>query len=71
MIGDADQQLYKEQNSTQWLVEQVWGAAAKLGEKAAAPVALRTTHGTSTRPPTGSQTRPSVFFSASAAAFTH
>jgi glutaminyl-peptide cyclotransferase len=31
MIGDADQQLYKEQNSTPWLVDKVWGAAAKLG----------------------------------------
>ncbi len=31
MIGDADQQIYKEQNSTPWLVEQVWATAAKLG----------------------------------------
>lgn len=31
MIGDKDQQLYKEQSSTPWLVDQVWGAAAKLG----------------------------------------
>ena len=31
MVGDADQQLYKEQNSTPWLVDQVWGTAGKLG----------------------------------------
>ncbi len=31
MIGDADQQIYKEQNSTEWLTEQVWAAADKLG----------------------------------------
>ena len=31
MIGDADQQLYKERNSTPWLVEQVWSKAAALG----------------------------------------
>ena len=31
MIGDADQQIYKEQNSTPWLVEQVWGIAKELG----------------------------------------
>jgi len=31
MIGDADQQLFKEQNSTPWLVEQVWAKAAALG----------------------------------------
>ncbi len=31
MIGDADQQLYKEQNSTSWLVEQIWSKAAELG----------------------------------------
>lgn len=31
MIGDADQQIYKEQNSTPWLVEQIWATAAKLG----------------------------------------
>jgi hypothetical protein len=31
MVGDADQQLYKEQNSTPWLVEQVWDIAAELG----------------------------------------
>ncbi len=31
MVGDADQQLYKEQNSTPWLVEQVWAKAAALG----------------------------------------
>ena len=31
MVGDSDQQLYKEQNSTPWLVDQVWSAAAKLG----------------------------------------
>ncbi len=31
MIGDADQQIYKEQNSTPWLTEQVWAKAAALG----------------------------------------
>lgn len=31
MVGDADQQLFKEQNSTPWLVEQIWGIAAELG----------------------------------------
>lgn len=31
MIGDADQQIYKEQNSTPWLIEQIWGKAAALG----------------------------------------
>jgi glutaminyl-peptide cyclotransferase len=31
MIGDADQQIYKEQNSTPWLVNEVWGAASRLG----------------------------------------
>jgi glutaminyl-peptide cyclotransferase len=31
MIGDADQQIYKEQNSTPWLVDLVWGKAAELG----------------------------------------
>ena len=31
MVGDADQQLFKEQNSTPWLVEQVWSKAAALG----------------------------------------
>lgn len=31
MIGDADQQLYKEQTSTSWLVDLVWSKAAELG----------------------------------------
>jgi Zn-dependent M28 family amino/carboxypeptidase len=31
MIGDADQQIYKEQNSTPWLTEQVWAIAKELG----------------------------------------
>lgn len=31
MIGDADQQIYKERNSTPWLVEAVWETAAELG----------------------------------------
>lgn len=31
MIGDADQQIYKERNSTSWLVERIWGIAAELG----------------------------------------
>lgn len=31
MIGDADQQIYKEQNSTPWLTELVWETAARLG----------------------------------------
>jgi glutaminyl-peptide cyclotransferase len=31
MVGDADQKLFKEQNSTPWLVEQVWSKAAALG----------------------------------------
>lgn len=31
MIGDRDQQIYKEQNSTPKLVEQIWGIAARLG----------------------------------------
>ncbi len=31
MIGDADQQIYKERNSTPWLVEAVWEAASDLG----------------------------------------
>lgn len=31
MIGDADQQLFKELNSTPWLVEQVWSKAAAMG----------------------------------------
>jgi len=31
MIGDKNQELYKEQNSTPWLVETVWAKAAELG----------------------------------------
>jgi len=31
MVGVADQQLYREYNSTPWLVEQVWSKAAALG----------------------------------------
>lgn len=31
MVGDADQQLFKELNSTPWLVEQVWSKASALG----------------------------------------
>lgn len=31
MVGDADQQLFKELNSTPWLVEQVWSKAAEMG----------------------------------------
>ncbi len=31
MIGDADQQIYKEQNSTGWLTDLIWSKAAELG----------------------------------------
>ncbi len=31
MIGDADQQIYKERNSTPELIDRVWGIAADLG----------------------------------------
>jgi hypothetical protein len=31
MIGDADQQIYKERNSTPELLNRIWGIAAKLG----------------------------------------
>ncbi len=31
MIGDSDQQIYKERNSTPALVEKIWGIAARLG----------------------------------------
>ena len=31
MIGDRDQQIYKEQNSTPELVEKIWDIAARLG----------------------------------------
>lgn len=31
MIGDRDLQIYKEQNSTPWLVEAIWETAAALG----------------------------------------
>ena len=31
MIGDRDQQIYKEQNSTPELVERIWDIAARLG----------------------------------------
>ncbi len=31
MIGDRDQQIYKEHNSTPELVEKIWGIAARLG----------------------------------------
>jgi Peptidase family M28 len=40
MIGDRDQQIYKEQNSTPALVEKIWGIAARLGyEQAFLPTA--------------------------------
>jgi len=31
MVGDRDQQIYKEQNSTPQLVEKIWSIAARLG----------------------------------------
>lgn len=31
MIGDADQQVYREQNSTEFLVDAIWATAAELG----------------------------------------
>ncbi len=38
MIGDRDQQIYKERSSTPQLVEQIWGIAQRLGyEKAFLP----------------------------------
>jgi Zn-dependent M28 family amino/carboxypeptidase len=34
MVGDSDQQLYKERNSTPELVEQLWQLAAQMGYEA-------------------------------------
>jgi len=34
MVGDVDQQLYYEWNSTLWVQERVWGVAADLGYEA-------------------------------------
>ena len=31
MIGDADQQVYREKNSTQFIVDAIWSTAAELG----------------------------------------
>ncbi len=31
MIGDADQQVYRERNSTEFLVDAIWATAAELG----------------------------------------
>jgi Zn-dependent M28 family amino/carboxypeptidase len=33
MIGDADLRIMRESNSTPWLTEAVWGAAARLGRR--------------------------------------
>jgi glutaminyl-peptide cyclotransferase len=33
MIGDKDLRIMKESNSTPWLTESVWSAAARLGRR--------------------------------------